>query len=282
MKDYNLKKHKTGIITITIFACLLIMVYMMENKDIDKLCNYIERKDYNSVEKTIKRIRNLNVSNKRFPMLQHILLHGDVTIRTPLYSACSNDNKDIIEILLKNGADPNYTAYALAYPLEHLCDQGPGETTDALELLLKYGADPNLYRYTPPMFRLAEKLENMSERFYLLACNEIFCLIDNGADLINAAPTYEGYTILHFAAQQKNTEFLSDLLKRTDVRKIINEKTKQSGYTALICAVRGNQTEGSKILLAVGAEKSIKDNFNKTALDYAKENSNQELIELLE
>ena len=54
------------------------------------------------------------------------------------------------------------------------------------------------------------------------------------------------------------------------------------GETALICAAkRDNGISAIKVLLDHGADKTIKDDNGKTAYDYAVENGNTELAEVL-
>src|SRR3989339_225076 len=60
---------------------------------------------------------------------------------TPLYLACNFNNLGIVEILLKNGANPNTLSNGGKTPLYIACCY---ESLPMIELLLKYGADATL------------------------------------------------------------------------------------------------------------------------------------------
>src|SRR3989339_280336 len=72
---------------------------------------------------------------------------------TPLYLACNFNNLGIVEILLKNGANPNTLSNGGQTPLFRACCY---ENLPIIEILLKYGANPNTPNSTgeTPLYRV--------------------------------------------------------------------------------------------------------------------------------
>ena len=64
-----------------------------------------------------------------------------------------------------------------------------------------------------------------------------------------------------------------------DIDEIVNPKYTQK--TALIIAVEQQSYNACQILLDYGADKSIKDTYDKTAVDYAEELNDERLIAML-
>ena len=61
----------------------------------------------------------------------------------------------------------------------------------------------------------------------------------------------------------------------------MNKQDPGMGWSALIWASKEGRVENVKILLEAGADPGLKDKMGKTALDWAKEKENQELVVLL-
>lgn len=116
---------------------------------------------------------------------------------TPLYSAVSNNNKEIVQMLLEAGADSNQKAQGKYYPLIRACDKYR-PNLEIINLLFEYGADPNIQDNdgnTP----LHIAVENASSEIIEL-------LISKGAD-----PNIQdniGNTPLHIPANYKIQELL--------------------------------------------------------------------------
>lgn len=80
------------------------------------------------------------------------------------------------------------------------------------------------------------------------------------------------------ARMRKNKLFFVDLIKKgADINAIDLQ-----GKTALINTVITKDYETTKILLELKASTAIKDIYGKTALDYAYENGDKKMIQLLE
>ncbi len=87
----------------------------------------------------------------------------------------------------------------------------------------------------------------------------------------------------------KSGEFLQYVMneKHSKVKYLLENNlvninmTDSLGQTALILAVRGEDTKMVKILLQYGADFSVRDNSGKTVFDYLKEIEDKEIIELI-
>ena len=62
----------------------------------------------------------------------------------------------------------------------------------------------------------------------------------------------------------------------------VNAKEKERGGTPLILATYGGRVQVVKLLLEKGADPKLPDSSGKTPIDYARENGNLEIEELLE
>jgi ankyrin repeat protein len=86
-----------------------------------------------------------------------------------------------------------------------------------------------------------------------------------------------GLTALMWAADQGHAPVVKLLLDRgADI-----DAQNEDGLTALMLAAREGRTDVVSILLERGAKINIKDHANKTACDWAKENENGKIVELI-
>lgn len=140
---------------------------------------------------------------------------------------------------------------------------------DKVADMVEKGADPNI------------KDRGWSSLHYAVYKGDlktVQLLIKNKADVQLASDN--GWTPLHVAAffTSENKDAIMSELKKAGAN--INAQSK-AGKTPLYLAVKKNDTKKVKWLIANGADKSIASNDNITPLAWAKENNNQELIELL-
>ncbi|MBN1759585.1 MAG: ankyrin repeat domain-containing protein [Chitinispirillaceae bacterium] len=101
-------------------------------------------------------------------------------------------------------------------------------------------------------------------------------LLKKGAD-VNASDG-DGYTALIVAARQGNAENLQVLLKAGAK---VDARAWAGGITALNQAAVANHPDCVKVLLAAGADKSIRDNMDSSPLDRAEFWGHKEVIRLL-
>jgi hypothetical protein len=105
-------------------------------------------------------------------------------------------------------------------------------------------------------------------------------------EAINAAAirTVDGPALIEFLLDsESDVNAKSFSLDRND-RDVwmLGDKAGPSGETALMAACRTGTRETVELLLKMGARKDLKDDYQKTALDYANEVGRSDIIELLE
>ena len=95
--------------------------------------------------------------------------------RTALMMACRLGNKDIVQFLLDEGADPQKQCKDLSTPLHFACRPTPSKVDEAkqlpiIEMLIKHGAKmtPDIHGLTPICYAALYKMSNIVERFYHL------------------------------------------------------------------------------------------------------------------
>ena len=104
------------------------------------------------------------------------------------------------------------------------------------------------------------------------------CQFLMGEDLVDVnAKNKLALNALHIAAIHNRPEIAKCLLEETSID--VNEQT-NSGATALHSAAISNYPEVARILLKY-KPRLLKSNFGKTPLDYAREQKNEEIFQLL-
>ena len=101
-------------------------------------------------------------------------------------------------------------------------------------------------------------------------------LVSKGADPWSRWP--EGDLMIYNVAMQGSSDLLQKLI---DLKMEINSFN-HKGFTPLMIAANFNRLDHVKILINAGADPTLKDQNGKTALDYAKEQGYQEVVDYLE
>lgn len=202
--------------------------------------------------------------------------------RIPLVEACYYRNVQAVKTLLQNGADPNFYLDGWLSPIEATYWNGPSGQTDErsieiINLLVKAGADVNGHASSESAIdQLSQWIAAGNDNPYVREL--VLILLDNGA----SDRDEWGGTVLHDAVRGGNVEMVRLLLETYDYD--VNS-TGFQGKTPIILAVsyaeRSATVEMVETLIAFGADLSMTDDFGKTALEYAVENENAELIALL-
>lgn len=184
-----------------------------------------------------------------------------------LHWALLNRNKDIIELLIKSGADVNrksprgYTPLAYIADIEYNSSTSPDKKQQLIEIanmLISNGANVNAHdnNGNTPLI-LAVKNRNI-----LVAQ----ILLDNGAEV--NAQNNQGNTALIAASMAEGKVDMIELLAKHKAD--INIRN-YNGQTALILAAIAAWEKSIRTLLKLGADVNIQDNTGKTALEYAQE-----------
>ncbi|CZR48711.1 uncharacterized protein FPRO_03968 [Fusarium proliferatum ET1] len=157
--------------------------------------------------------------------------------RTPLFWACFVGSKDIVELLVDNGADINARCLDGQVPLHISVENGSNEIT---ELLISRGAHVSVVddeRQTP--LNLASMSGNTEVAQQL---------IDSGADISHE--TADGFTPLSMASSRGHVELAKLLIHRgADVNQVLANDCRP-----LLLAVWNNQSELAGLLIDEGAE----------------------------
>jgi len=187
--------------------------------------------------------------------------------RTPLIRAARNGHLNIVKFLLSHqevdiDSQDNYGGSSLmaASLYNH---------TEVVEFLVQKGANIQLKR------------KSGSHAAYFAAqegnLKILNFLVQNAPDVVDMKG-YNGITPLGAAASNGHLDVVKYLISQPNVD--IDSK-ENNGFTPLMFATYENQEKVVQILLQMGADKSIKDNFGKTALDYAKSKNFVNIIEIL-
>ncbi|MEL6986457.1 MAG: ankyrin repeat domain-containing protein [Bacteroidota bacterium] len=172
---------------------------------------------------------------------------------TPLMMATHSDESEIVEFLIKKGADVNIVHNGWTA----LIEAADENSLSSMKLLLKAGA--NIHYYHNRGKRTAISMA-ASEGFP--DCLEL--LLQNGAD-INGVGT--SIPPLHMAAEEGKMAIVNALLSKN----VNLNKKDPYGRTALMYAASEGKTSIVKKLVEAGAEVSIADSYGNNASDYALE-----------
>lgn len=214
---------------------------------------------------------------------------------SPLSIAIRCNSKELINLLLEAGADPNYNAgnskpgrdraIGELSPLEYATRR---QMTDVADKLLQYGADPNidLKAISVPVKVLKLLWEKFKEvgfgvcsqqEQFLKRAIELDCL-----DIVEWFATQPGFEIYQselFTAMERHNKAMFQALLACP-RAPVNEF--QGLHPLLTTATIYGMVEAVKILLAnPRVNIDLKCEFGKTAEDWAKEKGKNEILELL-
>jgi ankyrin repeat protein len=266
-----------SIILIGVIA--MIPIYHFNQGYARELIAAIEDGDIVKVEKIAKQKGNINAR----PCIWRFF--DDTTLDAPpLFNACRSGNIKMVKILVENGADINVFWDNNNYPLSvALSNFQSSERQEIARYLLDNGLD-------------IKQIENKYKDFWSI----VFCPgLGLAGGNFSANETVEYKIFLDFIAQglqpEEDTVFSggnllhnASFFGNTLIAKYLIEElyynidTKDyKGQTALITAVIKNYQDILEYLLSKGADKTIKDNDGKTALDYAIESGKDDFAALL-
>ncbi len=156
---------------------------------------------------------------------------------------------------------------------------------EMVQLLLREGATPNDYQNNEneeaPIILALKIVTADDDQIALAVSTKIFKLLEkNGADLDEERKFgFTGGNVLTYAALGNNLELVKYLVEEKD--KDVNWADKTGGTPLMLSMFTDNDPVVTEYLLEKGADKTIVDQFGKTAMDYAEENGNNEAIKLL-
>lgn len=256
------------IAVIALTTCIL--VACVNNSENEKLFNAIENNDVDSAKKAIENGADVNCYKHTFSLIHWL---GESVNPTPLWQACYKSNADMVKMLVENGADVSKVEkISKTTPLRAtFITIGKDDRFEIAKYLIDNGAslgnEQEVIEYI-----LQGSLENEDNNS--IAIELLKELTKKGVDL-NAIGEKNALT---YSTRYGNLDAIEFLLENSYCQ--INSRNKDE-ETALIVAVQKNEIELVEKLLCFGANVSLKDSQGKTALDYATEQDNNDLISIL-
>lgn len=275
-------------IVITIVAFILILAVSLAAFAAVKIYSYME---VTALCGQIQAGENIdtNIANATTaPLFIRPLLNMiEADIDIPLVEACYYNNLQAVEVLLENGADPNFYLDGSWSPIEAAVAWRGGEDFEnvlpIMKLLYEHGADIDGFgSYGTALYHVCIGLigERKNEEQEL---EILFWLLDNGADpIVGASNT----TVLHFAVRSANPELIPILIEQYGLDVNARGYMQKTPLISAVCYEVDSQDEQitKEIvteLLAHGADASAVDEDGKTAYDYAVERGYDEVAALL-
>ena len=185
---------------------------------------------------------------------------------TPLHYAADVGNSDVIELLLKHGANINVTSKCGKRALDVAVDRG---NTKIIRLLLENGAESDFADNVG-----CTHLHFAVKHGYI---EVIKFLLDNGTKI--DVTDGEGSTPLHYAAYERVNRMIKFLIEHgADIN-----VTNKSGQIPLHLAVcRFPCITTVKLLLEYGSKIDVTDNNGYKPIDLARNNGHTKVVKLLE
>ena len=262
-------------VSLTAFAAVKIYSYM----EVTALCGQIQAGE--NIDTDIANATTAPLFIR--PLLSMI----EAGIDIPLVEACYYKNLQAVEVLLDNGADPNFYLDGGWSPMEAAavgCSRYPEESLTIMKMLYEHGADIDGFgSHGTALYHVCIGLigERKNEEQEL---EILFWMLDNGADpIVGASNT----TVLHFAVRSANPELIPVLIEQYDLDVNARGYKQKTPLISAVCYEVDSQDEQiTKAivteLLAHGADASAADEDGKTAYDYAVERGYDEVAALLD
>ncbi|MGB5636609.1 MAG: ankyrin repeat domain-containing protein [Waterburya sp.] len=224
------------------------------------ICSAVKQGNYELVRCLLQNKANPNIANNlsntpliwaiKEPRINqkiiHLLLeyHADINCighmnKTPLTWAVIHNEIDLVELFLRNGADPNIPDKEIGTPIlratldNHL---------KIVELLLRYGTK------------------------YYLETEKTF-----GIRLLFTAAYYGHEEIINFLIEQTKNAPQNELKINFDAQWYGEDNDEDNGSTALIFALQNSYVEIAKSLIQAGSSLEITNDQGKSAFDYIDE-----------
>lgn len=278
-----MKKKWIIIFSLLIFIILFLTINVTKYSSTKKLIKAIDNKDYETIE-SISKKRNFNI-NRRPYFIKFFATATEQWNLPPLHYACVRDDLKAVEILIKYGADVNLTIDDYSPILYCVRGSDASNYDKIIDVLINNGA--NVSYKTKNNLSVLDFLlsgESNYNETYVNSQFEVFkkiIEIDNTLaykELLRKESIGSG-NYLHRAVYFNNDKIVDYLINKLNFNV---DEINLNNETSLMIAAKGNNIETVKCLLNNNANVTLKNNDQKTALDFARDNGNFEIVELLE
>jgi len=177
-----IKKIERLVFTVIIILLIsFVVIKYIETLPSRKFCMAVRQNDINTINELLYTNWNVNAYSNLsvFPI-------AELNVRyLPLNEACLFSNSEIVEKLLKKGADPNKKHHSnpAYYAVQRIHHNGCLDTKIKIELLIKYGLDLTLLDgYYQPVRELIDNLiyvKNTKEKEIVVEILKL--MLNNGA-----------------------------------------------------------------------------------------------------
>lgn len=278
-----MKKKWIIIFSLLIFIILFLTINVTKYSSTKKLIKVIDNKDYETIE-SISKKRNFNI-NRRPYFIKFFATATEQWNLPPLHYACVRDDLKAVEILIKYGADVNLTIDDYSPILYCVRGSDASNYDKIIDVLINNGANVS-YKTKNNLSVLDFLLSGGSDynETYVNSQFEVFkkiIEIDNTLaykELLRKESIGSG-NYLHRAVYFNNDKIVDYLINKLNFNV---DEINLNNETSLMIAAKENNIETVKCLLNNNANVTLKNNDQKTALDFARDNGNFEIVELLE
>lgn len=262
---------------LTVFVLCVLLVFITSVNQAKNIVRLINEQDYEGLEDSCETALFID----KIPVYSQVVnTFVEINVWTPLQTACSNDDIEAVRILLENGADPNKTPpFQLPWyaPIQIAASNG---NIDIMTMLIENGADLELHGHNA-LIKLTKDARYGKNGITIETYKAGYALLEQ-----------HGMSALHSSFNQRPLLCESALLSDIEVTKLlVSEKEMpitacdEDGRTLLHFACLSGFADPSKeyiqYLIDQGVDPAIKDSYGKTAYDYAVEDGNTEIADLL-
>ncbi|MCI9110206.1 MAG: hypothetical protein HFH47_00150 [Bacilli bacterium] len=255
--------------------------YEVENINIYKLNQAIDKNDINFVKKIIA----TNDINK-YPLRDVSYYYADYYNVPPLGYACINENLKMVKLLINKGADLNLKTIPLGEtPLMLALKYNGYDKSKIVKLLIELGSDLNVKNSDGNITISSGTFSNgmYDEKLAEVNLEVLRLLVKYKVDL--SGPWNDRLKALALSAIYNDLDIAVYILEQgnVNINQVIDDGSfsdATAGATVLILAVKNNSYEVVQYLLSKNAAKDKRDLNGKSALDYALESDNKELVKL--
>ncbi len=243
-----------------VFVILLCVVFILAGLLIPyyyhlRLFTAIENEDYEKVEKLLIDGYDPNKTDIKPSVIWDFL---ETYPRQPLAEACSTGNLEIVKLLIEHGATAEYRDGCGWSPLRKTLFYFHPDDIEMVKLLLENGASlDDLESDCLPVFAAAQMTPKVFDK------------------------TKANGTVFSSGYDEETAKGITEIVIMLLGDKSVDITTSTNGQSLLMLAVQKDNVYLAQYLISAGCDVDYIEKNGKTALDFAVENGNEEMIMLL-